>query len=307
MSATETSTHLRENPFELAQCTARPRRRDVRRRLEPDRRPVGAARRASRSRSPCRWTTGRSRVFEGYRVVHNIDPRAGEGRHPLPPDRHARRGQGARDVDDLEVRADGPPVRRRQGRRRLRSEAALRGGARAAHPPLHDRDHQRDRAGEGHPGARRRHRRAGDGVDLRHLLDERRPLGPRGRDRQAARARRLGRPRRRDRAGRPLLHPHGPPEARVAAARTPASRSRGSATSARNLARLLAEEGARVVAVSDSNGGVVQPVRSRRTGGDGPQGASTACSPASRAPTRSRTRSCSSSTATSSSRPRSSR
>ena len=46
-----------------------------------------------------------------------------EGRHPLPPGRHARRGQGAGDVDDVEVRADGHPVRRREGRRRLQSEA----------------------------------------------------------------------------------------------------------------------------------------------------------------------------------------
>ena len=49
--------------------------------------------------------------------------RAVEGRHPLPPRRHARRGQGARDGDDVEVRADGPAVRRREGRRHLRPEA----------------------------------------------------------------------------------------------------------------------------------------------------------------------------------------
>ena len=39
-----------------------------------------------------------------------------------------------------------------------------------------------------------------------------------------------------------------------------------------NLARLLSEEGARVIAVSDSTGGRRQPVRPRRAGGDRPQG-----------------------------------
>ena len=34
-------------------------------------------------------------------------PRPGQGRHPLPPGRHARRGQGAGHVDDLEVRRGG--------------------------------------------------------------------------------------------------------------------------------------------------------------------------------------------------------
>ena len=51
-------------------------------------------------------------------------PRPGQGRHPLPPGRLARRGQGPRDVDDLEVRGRRHPVRRRQGRRHRRSQEA---------------------------------------------------------------------------------------------------------------------------------------------------------------------------------------
>ena len=82
-----------------------------------------------------------------------------EGRHPLPPGRHARRGQGARDVDDVEVRADGPAVRRRQGRRDVRSEGAVARRARAHDAPLHLRDRQRDRPGARHPRTRRRHER----------------------------------------------------------------------------------------------------------------------------------------------------
>ena len=52
--------------------------------------------------------------------------RALQGRDPLPPRCHLPRDEGARHVDDLEVRAHGPSLRRRQGRRRLRPEAAVR-------------------------------------------------------------------------------------------------------------------------------------------------------------------------------------
>ena len=192
-----------------------------------------------------------------------------EGRHPLPPGRHARRGQGARDVDDVEVRADGHPVRRRQGRRRRRPEAAVARRARAHDAPLHERDHQRDRPGEGHPGAGRRHRRRGDGVDLRHVLDEQGPLGARRRHRQAAHDRRLARSRRGDRARRALLHPRRGREA-GRPARRDARRRAG--LRQRRLAisrKFLHEEGAKVVAISDSTSrcttrtGIDVPARSR--------------------------------------------
>ena len=94
------------------------------------------------------------------------------------------------------------------------------------------RDHQRDRPGEGHPGAGRRHRRLGDGVDLRHVLDEQGPLGARRRHRQAADDRRLARPRGGDRARRALLHPRRAARSRTARSPACASPSRASATSA---------------------------------------------------------------------------
>ena len=99
-------------------------RRDVRRRPEPDpgSRRVQEDRRGLRPRRDGRRVGRRLRRLP-RRAQH--DPRAGEGRDPLPPGRHARRGQGARDVDDVEVRADGAAVRRRKGRRRLRPEAPL--------------------------------------------------------------------------------------------------------------------------------------------------------------------------------------
>ena len=211
---------------------APPRRRHVRGRPEPDPDPLvlqeGGRGLGSR---PDGRRHGAGIPGVPRRPQHDAWP--GQGRHPLPPGRDAGRGQGARDVDDLEVRPDGPPVRRREGRRDLRSEAPLARREGAPDPALHERDHQRDRPREGHPGSRCRHRRAGDGVDLRHVLDERRPLGPRRRHGQAARGRRLGRTRRRDRA-RLCSTASGPrSRSRDRASTTRASRSRASGTSAR--------------------------------------------------------------------------
>ena len=119
----------------------------------------------------------------------------------------------------MEVRADGASLRRREGRRRLRSEGALGRRARAPHPPLHERDHQRHRARAGHPCAGRRHRRPRHGVDLRHVLDEQGPLRARRRHGQAAVGRRVARARGGDRARLALLHPGALHEAGQAAER----------------------------------------------------------------------------------------
>ena len=73
------------------------------------------------------------------RAVQHV-ARTGQGRHPLRHAGHARRGDGARGVDDLEVRRRERAVRRRQGRRDLRpvpmsaseSSSASRGATRRA-------------------------------------------------------------------------------------------------------------------------------------------------------------------------------
>ena len=143
-------------------------------------------------------------------------PRTVQGRHPLPPWRHARRGQGPCDVDDVEVRAHGPSFRRSEGWRRVQPEGALARRARADDPSLHQRDHQRHRTRAGHPRARRRHGRPRDGVDLRHVLDEQGPLGARCRHRQAAVRRRLPGSRGGDRSRSALLHPRAREQAGTA-------------------------------------------------------------------------------------------
>ena len=101
--------------------------------------------------------------------------RARQGRHPLSPRRHARRSDGARGVDDVEVRGRAAAVRRRQGRRHLRSDEDVEARARGADAPLHRGDHRRDRPRQGRARARRQHQRADHGVVLGHLLDARRP------------------------------------------------------------------------------------------------------------------------------------
>ena len=202
--AAAAETHLRRKSVRARAPAALQGRRHVRDRRTPGQRPAGVqeGRRgldpdvARRRRRPCVHRLSRH-------AQHRARPV--EGRHPLPPRRHARRGQVARDVDDLEVRADGAAVRRRQGRRRLRPEVDVARRARAHDAPVHLRDHQRDRPREGHPGARRRHELRDDGLDLRHLLDEQGALRARRRHRQAADDRRLARAGRGDGARRAVL------------------------------------------------------------------------------------------------------
>ncbi len=92
----------------------------------------------------------------GYRVQHSITRGPVEGRDPVPSRRHAGRGQGPGDVDDVEVRVVEHPVRRRQGRRHGRPQ----GCRRASYERLTRRytsEIASHRPGPGHPGARRLH------------------------------------------------------------------------------------------------------------------------------------------------------
>ena len=69
---------------------------------------------------PVMLDDGRFEVFTGYRVQHSI-ARARQGRHSLCARCDAGRGARAGGLDDLEVRRGEYSVRRRQGRRDLRS------------------------------------------------------------------------------------------------------------------------------------------------------------------------------------------
>ena len=150
----------------------------------------------------------RARADRLSRPAH-ADDGADEGWLSLRPRRVARRVRGARDVDDLEMRAARAAVRRREGRRALLAGRSQPRRDRAPHAPLRRRADPRDRSREGHPRARHGNRRTRDGVVHGHVLADDGPLGVRDRHRQAGRARwhvraaRGDRPRRRvrDRGG----------------------------------------------------------------------------------------------------------
>ena len=68
---------------------------------------------------------GTVRVFNGYRVQHNIARGPAKGGIRYHP-RHPRRDEGAGVLDDVEVRHRQRALRRQQGRRRLRPQDACR-------------------------------------------------------------------------------------------------------------------------------------------------------------------------------------
>ena len=194
-------------------------------------------------------------------IQHHARP--GQGRHPLSPRRHARRSHGARGVDDVEVRRRAHPVRRRQGRRHLRSDADVAPRARGADAPLRRRDHRRHRPGEGRAGARRQHQRSDHGVGDGHLQHARRPHVDRGRHRQADRDGRLARPPRSDRPRRDDRDARSGEAPRLRHQGRDASPCRASATSARSRPICSSKIGAKIVAVTDWKGGVYNAERPR--------------------------------------------
>ena len=78
---------------------------------------------------PVKMDDGSVQVFAGYRVQHNLGRGPAKGGIRYHQDVTHRRGQGPRDVDDLEVRGRGHPIRRRQGRRDRRPQEAQRGAS----------------------------------------------------------------------------------------------------------------------------------------------------------------------------------
>src|SRR5438309_1233046 len=138
-----------------------------------------------------------------HRLPHPAQRRARslQGWHPLPPQRRPRRSARPRHDHDVEDRAHGHPIRRRQGRRDRRPEEALPAGARAADAALHAAHRHRPRPLPRHPRAGREHQRAGHGLDPGRVLQ---PPGvhPGGGDRQARVARRLAGTRGGDGPGR---------------------------------------------------------------------------------------------------------
>ena len=125
MATVTRETHLKENPYEVARAQLR-RIADV---LGLDESLVRVLERCKKGvvvAIPTRMDDGRMEVFEGYRVQHNLARGPSKGGIRYHPDCQPRRGAGAGDVDDLEVRPRRHPLRRRQGRRHGATRAASR-------------------------------------------------------------------------------------------------------------------------------------------------------------------------------------
>ncbi len=120
---------------------------------------------------PVRMDNGRRVVFPGYRVQHSSITGPTKGGIRYDPGSDARRVRGARDVDDVEVLAPAPSVRRREGWCSLRPASPVARRARAADAPLHLGAPADHRPEGGHPCAGHGHERADDGMDDGHVLD----------------------------------------------------------------------------------------------------------------------------------------
>ena len=211
MSTTEAATHLLENPFELA-------RGQLRRvgeifGVDPNLVNVLAdCKKTVEVSVPVSMDDGATRVFQGYRVVHNVTRGPAKGGIRYHP------GLTRDEVKALSMWMTwkcalmGLPFGGAKGGVVCDPKQLSPGELERLTRRFTTEIINEIGPGEGHPGARRRHERAGDGVDLRHVLDERRPLGARRGHREAAVHRRVGGPRRRHRPGRPLLHSHRAPE-----------------------------------------------------------------------------------------------
>ena len=157
---------------------------------------LATPRRSMQVAVPLRRDDGTMTVLAGYRVQHNLSRGPAKGGVRFHP--HT-------DLDEVRALAMwmtwkcaliGIPYGGAKGGVGDRPARPQPQRARAGHPPLRQRDHADHRPGEGHPGPRRRHGRADDGLDDGHLLGAQGLHRDGGRDRQADQHRRLARSRR---------------------------------------------------------------------------------------------------------------
>ena len=216
MTTVETTvSHLRENPFELAQEQLR-RVGDVFK-IDPNLIEVlKECKKAVSVAIPVVMDDGNVRTFQGYRVTHNIARGPSKGGIRYHPDVTLDEVKSLAMWMTWKCALMNIPFGGAKGGIACNPKRALAERAPEDDPPLHHGDHQRDRPGEGHPGPGCGDRRDRHGLDLRHVLDEQGPLRPRRGHREAAEHRRLAGTARGDRAGIALLHPRGDSQARAA-------------------------------------------------------------------------------------------
>ena len=145
------------------------------------------------------------RRVRGLSRAASSHPRPDQGRHAVRALRRHRRGRGAGDLDELEMRARRAALWRRQGRHHLSISARIsKRELEGVVAPLHAGDDPVRRPAYRRDGARHGHQRAGDGLVHGHLFDVPGPHRDRDRHRQAGVVGRHARPARSDRARRRL-------------------------------------------------------------------------------------------------------
>ena len=154
-----------------------------------------------------RWTTARRSVFEGYRVTHNIARGPSKGGIRYHPDVTLDEVKALAMWMTWKCALMGIPFGGAKGGVVVDPKQLSRGELermtrRYTTEIINEIGPEKDI-----PAPDVGTDALGDGVDLRHVLDEQGPLRARGRHRQAADDRRLARTRGGDRARRALLHP----------------------------------------------------------------------------------------------------
>ena len=197
-------SHLRENPFELA-------RRQLRKVADTfgiDDKLVNVlqeCKKAIEVSIPTQMDDGSVYAFTGYRVTHNVARGPSKGGIRYHPDVTLDEIKALAMAMTWKCALMGLPFGGAKGGvtcdpKRMSIGELERMTRRYTSEIVNDIGPEKDI-----PAPGRRHDARGDGVDLRHLLDEPGPLGARRRHRQAAGDRRLARPRGGDRARLRLL------------------------------------------------------------------------------------------------------
>ena len=119
---------------------------------------------------PVHMDDGSTKTFQGYRVQHHLTLGPDQRRHAFRAESLDGRNRRARDVDELEMRAEQFALRRSERRRRLRPDEAFAQRARSRLAPLHAGDDPVRRPEDRHHGAGHGDERAGDGVVHGHLF-----------------------------------------------------------------------------------------------------------------------------------------
>ena len=181
---------------------------------------------------PTLMDDGTVKVFDGYRVQHNIARGPAKGGIRYHPEVTLDEVKALASWMTWKCATVNIPYGGGKGGVACDPKKHVARRAGAHDPPLRLRDLDHHRARPRHPRPRRLHRRPDHGLDHGHLLHDHGLLVARRRDGQADGAGRQRGPQRGHRAGRAVLHPRGLRGAQEARCAAPRWRSRASATRA---------------------------------------------------------------------------